>query len=354
MSATSPRQLPQSQPSATSPLKSTPKVVSASIVPRSATERNFGDREVLAEHEPVVVGGEQAHGRDPVRRRGPPRGRAHPSSPAPPMRTSNAAALSTEISGNEPRMKIRRSNASVDQRAAALEQGDQVLGAAVDLVGAAFAAEAAALAAVELDHQQRRRRARAAARAPPRTAPRPRPSSADGASSASSQAASRDGRPRPAPAICARPPAPSIVATTSAPSLAPWAMLTRPVGDRRRHGLRGRGGADRAPCPAISPVSAANSGSASRPAQVGAESPAPAAWDRPRSRAGFRVARAPLYCGRNLVPTLLAPSFRHDRAGRWLAECRPGRRPAADGGGRARRRGRSSAAATPGSGPPGR
>ena len=48
------------------------------------------------------------------------------------------------------------------------------------------------------------------------------------------------------------------------------------------------------------------------------------------------LARAPLYCGRNLVPTLLAPSFRHDRAGHWLGGVRRRSTPQPPDGGDAR------------------
>ncbi len=137
-------------------------------------------------------------------------------------------------------------------------------------------------------------------------------------------------------AIRGRLPAPSSVATTCAPSLTPCARLTAPSAIVAVT-ASGVAAARIATVPVSSRVSAANSGSARR-RRGRRGSPGPAASDRPRSRAGFRVARAPLYCGRNLVPTLLAPSFRHDRAGHWLAECAAGRPAAAHGGRRARRR----------------
>ena len=286
MSATSPRQLaPVPAESRRRRRSRRRSIVSASIVPRSATREELRRREVLAEH--AARRGWSPRGA-PMGSRSPRagrRGRGQPSAPAPIRDVEARPRLSTEISGNEPRMKIRRSNASTISARPPLEQRGQVLGAPVDLVGAA-----------------RRRRSVAArrSRARPRAGPG-RPGSGSSAaqnrSAASVQCVGRceqrgsarrtssgvlglgvgpRSRPGGRRAVDGRDDL-RLVGST------PCASADPSVADRRGHRLGRRRCADRRrPADAAGELGELGIGEA--PDEVGSGSPAPAASDRPRSK----------------------------------------------------------------------
>ena len=365
MSVTSPRQLPQSQPSATSPEKSTPKRCrrAASRARRwPGTSRR--DRYLPSTRPSWLVACRRTEvislSASPGRRAVP----AQSSSPtAVRSCTRNAAAgQSTEISGKEPRMKIRRSNASLDQRAAPLEQREQRLGRRLDLVGALAGSPKRSRSPVS------RLTTSSAAGAP----------GSDSSSAQNRAAASRHGpaRGRAARAASAASSGCSSSAAIGPPSQAGRGesrvdrhlrprrrRRVRPRSRRRRASRRRRLGGPAAAVTAAVPrpiprVSAANAGSSRRRVRSASQGPDQRrriVLDRDLDldlRARHRCIVA------NGVPILRAtasPSRRPSATtagGHWLAEAKPVERDRRRWRATRAPTSRSSAAATPGSGPP--
>ena len=226
MSATSPRQSPQSHPSATSPLKSTPNAVSASIVPPlRRRERNLAAERYLPSTQPVVVRrlrGGRCRIRSAASRLG--EGARQPSArPARSGRRSAAAAehrdLRERAADEDPAFERLRDQRPCAPRAARSRSS----AAAVDLVARARRRRTAAARRSRARPRAAPAAPRAAARAPPRTAPRRAAQSVErgeqrrqpgGERRVLGLAADREHRPG------ARPP--PTVATTCGPAAAPW------------------------------------------------------------------------------------------------------------------------------------